>query len=307
MYLNRLKPGGMISTIMPRTLLGATGTAASELRTNLLNKLEIYEIWDVPQGFVPYTSSELAVISARKRFPHENPRTPVIWKMLDPGRKKSAMVDVVPSPDDWMSTRQSSIEPPLLLKLRALIGSYPVLSDLMDGTWITEGITPGSTGRGDVLDRDEPGALRYLTGRSGMDPFDISWSTNPRWIRYDSPNIWRPRRSYQALFEGRKVLLGRWASGGHPWVARAAIDNEGIFPSEDFIAIAPEPKLTCEFICGLLNSALINCWLKLVNPSRTIRVGACQSIPMPMNCTDESVQSVVIAVKQITAFRKYGD
>ncbi len=305
-YLNKLKPGGMISTIMPRTILGNTGVRASELRANLLDKLEIHEIWEAPQGFVPHAGSEIAVINARKRFPNENSRTPAIWKMLDPDRKKSAMVDVVPSPDDWINAKQSSIEPPLLLKLRASIGGHPVLADLMSGAWITKGIDPGSEGRKDVLDREEPGALRYLTGRSGMDPFNISWSTNPRWIRYDSPNIERPRRSHQTLFTGRKVLLGKWATGGHPWVVRAAIDEDGIYPSEDFIVIAPEPKLTCEFICGLLNSALINLWLKLVNPSRTIRVEACRSIPVPMNSTDESVQSVVSAVKRITALRKYG-
>ena len=304
-YLNKLKPGGMISTIMPRTLLGTTGRRASELRANLLNKLEIYEIWEAPQGFVRHASSEIAVINARKRFPNENPHTPAIWKMLNPDRKKSAMVDVVPSPDNWINISQSRIEPPLLLKLRALIGNHSVLSDLMGGAWITEGIAPKSKGREDVLDREEPGALRYLTGRSGMDPFNISWSTKPRWIRYDSPNIERARRSYQALFKGRKVLLGRWATGGHPWVAQAAIEEDGIYPSEDFIAIAPEPKLTCEFICGLLNSALINCWLKLANPSRTIRVEACRSIPVPTNSTDESVQSVVSSVKRITALRKY--
>ena len=305
-YLNRLKPGGMISTIMPRTLLGNTGWRASELRAKLLNKLEIHEIWEAPEGFVPHAGSEIAVINARKRFPNENPRTPAIWKMLDPDRKKSAMVDVVPSPDDWINTKQSRIEPPLLLKLRDSIGNHPVLSDLMSGAWITQGIDPKSKGREDVLDREEPGAPRYLEGRSGMDPFNISWGTRPQWIRYESPNIERPRRSYQTLFKGRKVLLGRRATGGHPWVARAAIEEEGIYPSGDFIAIAPEPNLPCEFICGLLNSALINCWLKLVNPSRTIRVEACRSIPVPMNSGDESVRSVVSAVKRITALRKYG-
>lgn len=304
-YLNKLKPGGMISTIMPRTLLGNTGWRASELRAKLLNKLEIHEIWEAPEGFVPHAGSEIAVINARKRFPSEDPHTPAIWKMLNPDRKKSALVDVVPSPDDWINTRQSRIEPPLLLKLRDSIGNHPVLSDLMSGAWITQGIDPKSKGREDVLDREEPGAPRYLEGRSGMDPFNISWGTRPQWIRYDSPNIERPRRSYQTLFKGRKVLLGRRATGGHPWVARAAIEEEGIYPSGDFIAIAPEPNLSCEFICGLLNSALINCWLKLVNPSRTIRVEACRSIPVPMNSADESVRSVVSAVKRITALRKY--
>ena len=303
-YLTILRPGGLISTIMPRTLLGATGRRARELRETLLNKLDIYEVWDAPQGFVPHTSSELAVISGRKRFPHDDTRSPITWKILDPRRKKAPMVEVISSPDVWIHTPQLSIEPPLLVKLRALLRHHPMLSDLMDGNWITQGITPGTAGRTDVLDHKEPEARPYLTGRTGMVPFSLSWRTSPRWIKYESPNIWRARRSHQALFAGRKVVLGRWASGGNPWVSRAAIDEEGLYPSEDFITIGPEPILSSEFICGLLNSTLINCWLKLVNPSRTIRVEACRSIPMPKDSDDESVHLVVEAAERITVLRR---
>ena len=304
-YLTILRPGGLISTIMPRTLLGATGKGARELRETLINEFEIYEIWDAPQGFVPHASSELAVISARKRFPHENTRSPITWRTLDPRRKKAPMVEVISSPDVWGQTQQLSIEPPLLGKLRSLLRDHSELSDLMNGNWITEGITPGPAGRTEVLYHNEPGARPYLTGRTGMVPFNLSWRTNPRWIKYESPNIWRPRQSHQALFAGRKVVLGRWATGGSPWVSRAAIDDGGLYPSEDFIIIGPEPALSSEFICGLLNSALINCWLKLVNPSRTIRIEACRSIPMPKDSDDESVQQVVEAAERITTLRRH--
>ena len=304
-YLSILRPGGLISTIMPRTLLGATGRRARELRETLLNKLDIYEVWDAPQGFVSHTSSELAVISARKRLSQDDSRSPITWKILDPRRKKAPMVEVISSPDVWTHTPQLSLEPPLLVKMRALLGHNPTLSGLMDGDWITEGITPGPTGRSEILDYEEPEARPYLTGRTGMVPFNLSWQTNPRWIRYESPNIWRARRSHQDLFVRRKVVLGRWASGGNPWVARAAIDDAGLYPSEDFIIIGPEPVFSSEFICGLFNSALINCWLKLVNPSRTIRIEACRSIPMPKDSDDGSVHLVVKAAERIITLRRH--
>ena len=304
-YLTILRPGGLISTIMPRTLLGATGKRARALRETLLNKLDFYEVWDAPQGFVSHTSSELAVISARKRLPQDNTRSPITWKILDPRRKKAPMVEVISSPDVWIHTPQLSIEPPLLVKLRALLGHNPTLSDLMHGNWITEGITPGPAGRAEILDHKEPEARPYLTGRTGMVPFNLSWQTTPRWIKYESPNIWRARRSHQDLFARRKVVLGRWASGGNPWVARAAIDDDGLYPSEDFIIIGPEPVFSSEFICGLLNSTLINCWLKLVNPSRTIRIEACRSIPMPKDSDDGSVHLVVKAAERIITLRRH--
>ena len=303
-YLSILRPGGLISTIMPRTLLGATGRVARELREDLLNELEVYEIWEAPQGFVPHTSSEIAVINARKRFPNENPRSPVTWRILDPRRKKASMVEVISSSDVWKETQQLRIEPPLLVQLRASLSHHPALSDLMKGNWIAEGITPGPAGRTEILDQIEAGSRPYLSGRAGMVPFNISWRANPRWIRYESPNIWRPRRSHEALFAGRKVVMGRWATGGTPWVCRAAIDDEGLYPSEDFIILGPEPILSCEFICGLLNSALVNCWLKLANPSRTLRIEACRSIPMPTDSFGEGVRPVAEAAERISTLRR---
>ena len=302
-YLSMLKPGGLISTVIPRLLLDSTERGARNLRENLLDKLEIYEILDVPRGFVPYANGELAVISARKRYTNEDSRGPITWKTLDPKREKPSMVGVVSSPDVWLRAEQRSIEPPLLVELRDELEGHSVLSDLIGRNNVIEGITPGKAGKWDVLDRNEFEAVPYLTGQKGMVPFFPSWDANPRWIRYSSPKIFRARRSQRGLFERRKVVLNRRTPSGQSWISLAAIVEGGVYPSDEFIVIGPEPTLPCEFICGLLNSALINCWLKLANPSQTVRIEACRSIPMPNDYSNERIQPVMKAVNQITTLR----
>ena len=302
-YVSMLGSGGLISTVVPRTLLETKERRARDFRQQLLNDLDIYEIMDVPQRLVPHSSSELAVISGRKRYARETSRSPITWKTLDPDRRKASMIGVISSPNVWLRTGQVSIEPPLLVQLRDVLEGHSVLSDLIGGDKVIEGITPGRTGKSDVLDHNELEAVPYLTPRARMVPFALSWDDNPRWIRYTSPEIFRARRSQEALFKERKVVLNRRTLSGHSWISLAAIVEEGIYPSDQFIAIGPEPTFPCEFICGLLNSALINCWLKLTNPSQTVRIEACRSIPMPKDYSDESIQPVVKAVNRIATLR----
>ena len=302
-YLSILKPGGLISTVIPRILLDTTERGARDLRERLLNELEMYEILDVPKGLVPYAKGDLAVISARKLDLNQRSRGPITWKTLDPKREKSSMVKVVSSPDIWLRTEHLSIEPPLLVELNGELEGHSVLSDLIGRNKVIEGITPGKAGKSDILDHEEFEAVPYLTGHKGMVPFVHTWDANPRWIRYSSSQIFRPRRSQREIFVHRKVVLNRWIPSGQSWISLAGIVENGIYPSDEFIVIGPEPTFPCEFICGLLNSALINCWLKLTNPSQTVRIEACRSIPMPKDYSDESIQPVVKAVNQITTFR----
>ena len=302
-YLSMLTPGGLISTIVPRTLLETKERSARDLGERLLNDLEIYEILDVPQRLVPHSNSELAVINGRKRDARETSRSPIAWKVLDADRKKTPMIGVISSPDVWFRAGRISIEPPLLVQLRDVLEGHSVLSDVIGSDKVIEGITPGSAGKSDVLNHKELEAVPYLTAHTRMVPFALSWDANPRWIRYTSPKIFRARRSQEALLEGRKVVLNRRTPGGHSWVSLAAIVEEGIYPSDQFVVIGPEPTFSCEFICGLLNSALMNCWLKLANPSQTIRIEACRSIPMPRDYSEENIQLVVKAVNRITMFR----
>ncbi len=298
-YIEILQPGGMLAVVLPRTVLGATGRRATELREKLIHNFELFELWELPQGFAPNVSSEAAIICGRKRYPHELQRSAVVWRLFEPHRRTPPLTDVVSSPDVWLQSKHKAIESPLMLRLRARFKGFWHLSNIVSRKRVTEGINPGKAGSDDILVEEERGSRPYLTGRTGMTPFYIPWHERPRWIRYSSPRLQTPRRQYETLFQKRKVLVTRRATGGSPWAVQAAVDEIGLYPGGDFISISPEPSMSCELIAGLFNSALINCWLRLANPSRDIRVSECTLIPMPKVWPEGAEQRIETLAREL--------
>lgn len=303
-YIDILEPGGLLAIVLPRSILGTAGRRASELRERLLKQFEIYELWELPQGFAPNVSSEAAIICGRKRYQFEAQRSAIAWRLFKPGRHIPPFTEVVSSPDVWLLSKQKTIESPLMLKLRTHFQDFRRLSDLVNEKTITEGIRTGTAGNVDVLTEEEAGARPFLRGRTNMAPFYIPWrGESRRWIRYDSPRLDAPRRQYEDTFQRRKVLVARWSTGGSPWASQAAVDETGLYPSDDFISISPESTISCELIAGLFNSALMNCWIRMSNPSRTIRVGECAGIPIPKTSPKQETQRIQTIAKELANLR----
>lgn len=302
-YIEILQPGGLLAVVMPRTLLGASGSHALELREKLIREFELFELWELPQGFAPGVSSEAAIICGRKKYPHERQRSAIVWKLFEPHRRIPPLTDVVSSADVWLHTKSRAFDNPLMLRLRTHFKECRRLSDVISARRITQGITPGAAGSEDILATEESGAQRYIAGRTDMAPFYIPWRQRPKWIRYSSPRLERPRRQYENLFQRRKTLIARLSTGGSPWAIQAAVDEDGLYPSSGFIAISPEPLMSCELVAALLNSALINCWLRLANPSRSIRVEECRSIPLPIVWPEGTEQRIKALANDLTSLR----
>ncbi len=286
-YIDILEPGGVLAVVLPRTILGASGSHAVRFREKLLKGFELYEMWELPQGFARNVSSEAAIICGRKRYSHEIQRSAVIWKVFEPSRRNPPLTDVVSSPDIWLKSDTKALESPLLLRLRKCLKEFPSLEDTIGSGRITMGITHGLEGDKAIFQEEELDSHPYLSGRTNMAPFYLPRRGNQKWIRYSDSALHRARRGYESLFRGRKVMVSRWSTGGSPWAVQAAVDQWGLYPSDDFIAIAPEPALSCEVVAALFNSALISLWIRLNNPSRTIRVGECAAVPVPTSTQPE--------------------
>jgi hypothetical protein len=303
-YIEILEPGGLLSVVLPRTVLGASGRHAVKLREKLLNNFEIFELWELPQGFAPNVSSEVAIICGRKRYAHELQRSAIVWRLFEPHRRTEPLTDVVYSPDVWLQSKGAAIENPLMLRLRAHLKGFLFLSEVIGTRRIALGITPGREGSGDILEEEEPGSRPYLTGRTDMAPFYLPWRKHPRWIRYNSRKLQRSRQQCESLFQERKVLVARRSTGGSPWAVQAAVDEDGLYPSDDFISISPSTQMSCELIAGLFNAAVINFWLRVANPARNIRVGECSAVPIPRSWPAGKLQKVEELAKGLAFLRR---
>ena len=151
----------------------------------------------------------------------------------------------------------------------------------------TRGLELGDA-RDEIVSHYSPGTMPFLRGWTGMLPFHIPWELQPEWIRYPSSKMSRGRAQYMELFRNTKVILSTRASKhGNAWRVRAAVDRRGLLPSNQFTAIASEAPLTCDLLAAILNSALVNCWLRLNNAADTLTVASLMYLPVPARIQED--------------------
>lgn len=289
-YLKELPEGGMMAIVTPRTMLATDSGLA--VRKHLLEETNILEAWELPGKVFRRTDTETAVLVVVRRFRADVSSDATTWRVLSADRQEQWIGAV--DQQDWAKAPRRALRAPLAMRLEALFEQGPKLRNFVPNENRTQGITPGSkaTSAGDVLDETEPGAEPYLVGRTGMLPFYISWDRHRRWIRDRSPRLQWPRRDYASLFRGPKVLVSRHATHGATWRVRAAVEKDGLFPSDQFVALRPEPPLTLDLVAGILNSILANAWLRLVNPAFSLRIDDLLTLPVPSDLGSSEVKVV---------------
>ncbi len=283
-YLQLLLPGGFISVVVPQTFLSGSQPRARHLREQLLNEIEILEIWELPPGTFPKGGIGAAVISGRRPKAISTGKMPVLWRFFDRKPGQHQLLDMVESQTEWLESCHRTIDPPLLRRLEEAVNSIPnaPLRHFIPRSNYTEGIIPGRIAReaGDISQDRHPGRKPYLPGRRGMLPFRLPDEVNIRWLHYSDRIQW-DRRDHQCLFARPKVFVSRHRTGGSSWPLRAAVDYEGIYPSDQFYVLASQPPYTLDIISAIFNSAFANCWLQLANPGLTTRLGECLEFPVP--------------------------
>jgi len=290
-YLDLLEPGSLISVIIPRSLRGAAGTKEKTLRARLHEALEIFEVIELPVNAFPGAEVEADILAGRVRYAHQKHFGVLAWRTFaSDTQEKSNGIQVIGNDDVWR-TSDHGLRSPLLAKLESQLASNPFLSTYLGPTKpkfkrrYIQGITPGKAARegGDILDAPEPATAPYLEGREDMAPFFVRWELNKKWIRYHSPLIQWPRSQHEWLFKSDKLLLSRHKTVGYSWTIRAAVDREGIYPSDQFIVLSPTPDcpFSLEQLSGLYNSALINLWLRESHGGLILLQDRIVSIPLP--------------------------
>ena len=163
-YLQLLLPGGLISVVVPQTFLSGSQPRARHLREQLLNEIEVLEIWELPPGTFPKGGVGAAVISGRRSKASSTGKVPVLWRFFDRRPGQHQLLDMAESQTDWLGSHDRTIDPPLLLRLEEAVNSIPnvPLSTFIPKGNYTEGIIPGKVARqaGDISRERQPGRKR---------------------------------------------------------------------------------------------------------------------------------------------------
>jgi hypothetical protein len=297
-YVHALPSGGLMSVVVPASL--AATDAARSLRVQLVHGFDLFEVWELPRGSFRGTEQETAVIMGRKRPSASATDNVVTWRRF--GRNQQLDLIGAVRQARWLVASGAPFRPPLALDLEDQLADSPRLGTYVPRLNRSLGITPGKANRDAVLQAPEEGAEPYLRGREGMLPFYIPWKERPAWLRYSRELQW-DRPQYYRLFKSPKVLISRHATWGDAWRVRAAVDTAGLLPSDQFVAIRPEQPLSLDFVAALFNSALANCWLKLVNPAFTTTLSHMLSLPVPANLSSLAVRRAESLARQLAQVR----
>lgn len=301
-YIELLPRGGLLSVIIPRSLLGTD--AASRLRRRLLSEFEIYEVSEYESGTFSGTEQETAVLTARKLHEGERSTFAVTWREVAKDGQTRA-IDALRQVE-WLQNEYTPILPPLWMRMNTLFDGFPQLRMFVTKNNRSQGITPGIAGKGNIISHPEPGAVPYLFGREDMLPFAIPWHQHPRWLHYDPVRLQWARPGAVELFKSAKVFISRHVTWGSAWRIRAAVDLDGVFPSDQFIVMIPRPPLSMDFLAALFNSAMVNCLLGLRNPSNTVNMKHMLELPIPRDTQSEVVRRIEVVARELREGRQPG-
>jgi len=296
-YVALLERDGLLGLVLPKSAMNAVGWRP--LREALRGG-NLIEVWDLPSGAFPGVSAETSVVLVE--FGSQAPkRRPAVWRTLDQTRTRELIELVAPS----SLTPSGPIEPDLAAKIRGVTAANPRLASTLLNSQSGQGITPGRKANeaGVVTREPRMGSVPYLAGRRGMRPFFMPWALHPAWIDLGSPLIHRPRPDHAALLKSPKVLVARHAFWGSRWPVIAAVDELGIYPSDQFLAFAPSPPMSLRLLAGLLNSSFVNCLLSLTSPGYSLRLAEFLAIPLPNDVSGTAARRIEAIVTRLEAIR----
>jgi adenine-specific DNA-methyltransferase len=243
--VNVVRDGGLVSYIIPNTLLRVTSYA--EIREFMLRQTAVRQIVDLGVGvFSGATTSSIIVVLEKAKEAYDNMIE--IRDGIDTNVQLTQQSEFLAN-GYVLNTSATSQDTNILRKLNVIsINLGELCQELIFGVVITKN-------RDDVVsDKSLPGYKPFLEGR------DISRyliRSVGKYLLYKPELLHRPRTP--RIFEAReKLLIQRITGGKRP--LNAAYDNQQFYNKESInnIILKDDTPYNAKYILGLLNSQLLN-------------------------------------------------
>ncbi len=280
-FLNRavdvLAPGGFLAMVMPGSFVASE--AGPEVRKNLLNSCDVFEIWDLPPGIFDDASVQPMVIFAKKIASKTTPSPfPVRIRNI---QKQQAQVlgfkeargftrsAVVTSQQSWTRGYKGSDK----ARTTHVFNYSTILSELEWQQIQSQSVTLQTVARAipgcikGSLRRcrtkiEKPKERRWLTGAGVISSELVVSYGDVGKVVY--PNeVEKPRYEDRDLFDAPKVLL---VSDPNPsWGKRikVAIERRGYLASHSFFVIGPiagHNHISPEILAAVIRWKVCNAW-----------------------------------------------
>ncbi|EOS24517.1 hypothetical protein C806_02028 [Lachnospiraceae bacterium 3-1] len=317
-YLDWLHDKGYIGIILPESFL-QNGSSVLQ-REKLLNEFDIIELWMLPGKIFENNCSTIVIIAQKSKAREENlTKIKVLVKNKNSignyfKRWKWDFEFFVNMQKVWKKKRKfeisvSPVEDVLqkVMKVTQTVGNitdkimgiklpsdYASSESSMDG-WVPY-IANAKHFRRYVISKRMLENVKFFNYHMSED--------EEKKIKQDNDRI-RLRKDYERLYSAtNKVLVKMSSTPGEINCISAFVEEDGYYPGYSFyVLISKEPKISNYVLCTLINSKLMNAFVRRECVKRTLTTDAVKSIPVPRFCDEqiEKIEQYFLNIKEACA------
>lgn len=295
-YLEWLHDDGFIGIILPESFLQNDSSVSQ--REKLLNEFDIIELWMLPGQIFENNCSTIVMIAQKKKVEDEKlTKIKVLVRNKESIRsyfkqRKWDFEFFVNIQKRWKNEPKYKISvSPVEDILQKIIKGKKTIGDITQNVM---GIMFPSNYNFSRMQFD--GWIPYIANANNFRKYVISpqmrdnvcffdyhmSEEEEKKIKKDYKGL-RLRRDYESIYAAsNKILVKMSSTPGEINCINALVDEDGYYPSHSFFVLISEDKKVSNYVlCALINSKLINAYVRRECVKRTLTTNVVRSIPVP--------------------------
>lgn len=295
-YLEWLYDDGFIGIILPESFLQNDSSVSQ--REKLLNEFDIIELWMLPGQIFENNCSTIVIIAQKKKVEDEKlTKIKVLVRNKESIRsyfkqRKWDFEFFVNIQKRWKNEPKYKISVfPVEDILQKIIKGKKTIGDITQNVM---GIMFPSNYNFSRMQFD--GWIPYIANANNFRKYVISpqmrdnvcffdyhmSEEEEKKIKKDYKGL-RLRRDYESIYAAsNKILVKMSSTPGEINCINALVDEDGYYPSHSFFVLISEDKKVSNYVlCALINSKLINAYVRRECVKRTLTTNVVRSIPVP--------------------------
>ena len=295
-YLEWLHDDGFIGIILPESFLQNDSSVSQ--REKLLNEFDIIELWMLPGQIFENNCSTIVIIAQKKKVEDEElTKIKVLVRNKESIRsyfkqRKWDFEFFVNIQKRWKNEPKYKISvSPVEDILQKIIKGKKTIGDITQNVM---GIMFPSNYNFSRMQFD--GWIPYIANANNFRKYVISPQMRDNVCFFDyhmseeeekkikkDYNGSRLRRDYESIYAAsNKILVKMSSTPGEINCINALVDEDGYYPSHSFFVLISEDKKVSNYVlCALINSKLINAYVRRECVKRTLTTNVVRSIPVP--------------------------
>lgn len=310
-YMELVHDGGYIGIILPESFM--QNDSSIKQRDNLLNNFDILEFWMLPGQIFENNCSTIVIIAQKKQIDKEN-----VTKVKILARNKYSVKKYLKSQKwdfEFVINIQSKWKKENKMKISPV---EKILQRITENKKTLGGITKNITGLHipsyyNFSELQYDGWVPYIENAKNFRKYFISpkMEDEIKFFNYAMNDLemeeikkrykgLRLRKDYEAIYSSKqKVLVKLSSTPSEIECISALVDEDGLYPSHSlFCLLSTDDRVSNYVICALINSKLINAYIRRECVKRTLTTDSIRSIPVPQ-FTDAQIKEIECCIYKI--------